>query len=61
MGSTSQGAQDQTDPEEKDKKQGESESGVDPSMYLINTAPIHVEQTIDEPITSGNDGPGGPQ
>jgi hypothetical protein len=59
--STSDGTQDQADPEEKNKKEGESEAGVDPSVYLINTGPVRVEQTIDEPITSGNDGPGGPQ
>jgi hypothetical protein len=34
-------------------------SGVDPAVYLINPGPMHVEQIIDEPITSGNDSPGG--
>ena len=28
---------------------------VDPSLRLINTTPIRLDQNIDEPVTSGGD------
>ena len=50
-----------SDPDKKDKeKDDESQSGTDPSVHLINTAPLQNQGNIDEPITSGSDGPGGP-
>jgi hypothetical protein len=41
--------------------QGDSSSNkgangkVDPSLRLINTTPIHIDHSIDEPVTSGGD------
>ena len=54
--------QDQGDEDKKkddDKKSDSKGNGVDPAVYLINTGPMHIDQIIDEPITSGNDSPGG--
>ena len=42
-----------------DEDDGESDSsGADASTRLINTAPLPTNTIIDEPVTSGNDGPG---
>ena len=52
-----------SDPEDKDKSDDDSDdgqSGTDISVQLINTTPLQVQVPIDEPVTSGNDGPGGP-
>jgi hypothetical protein len=41
----------------KDKKGEDSEDGssADPNLRLINTTPINLDRTIDEPVTSGGD------
>jgi hypothetical protein len=46
--------------DDEDKKSESKSEGIDPAVYLINTGPMHLDQVIDEPITSGNDSPGGP-
>jgi hypothetical protein len=40
-----------------DDDEGDNEDGskVDPSMRLINTTPINLQQQIDDPVTSGGD------
>jgi hypothetical protein len=48
------------DKKDKDKDDSDNQSGTDPSVHLINTAPLQNQGTIDEPVTSGSDGPGGP-
>ena len=56
------GPLDQTDSpsdEDKKKKDKDNEEGdsstVDPQLRLINTTPINLDHTIDEPVTSGGD------
>lgn len=41
--------------DEQDEGDNEDASKVDPSMRLINTTPINIEQQIDDPVTSGGD------
>jgi hypothetical protein len=41
--------------ESKTKSDKEGNGKIDPSLRLINTAPINVDQSIDEPVTSGGD------
>jgi hypothetical protein len=53
------GQQGDENKDDDDKKSDSKDNGVDPAVYLINTGPMHVDQIIDEPITSGNDSPGG--
>jgi hypothetical protein len=64
------GPLDQTNsPDDQDKQQDEEDadesddgSSVDPSLRLINTTPINLDQQIDDPVTSGGDVVvGGPQ
>jgi hypothetical protein len=38
-----------------DSDESEDGSKADPSMRLINTTPINLEQQIDDPVTSGGD------
>jgi hypothetical protein len=47
----------QSDDSDKKKNDGtdDDQSGVDASLGLINTAPVSLDQTIDDPITSGRD------
>jgi hypothetical protein len=52
---------DDSDDDDSDDDDSKSSSAIDPTMYLINTAPMHVEHTIDQPITSGSDTPSDPQ
>ena len=44
--------------DEEDEDGGDGGNGVDPSVRLIDTSPLPTGTTIDEPVTSGNDGPG---
>jgi hypothetical protein len=46
--------------DDEDEDSAEGDSSVDASAHLINTSPLQTNEIIDEPITSGNDGPGGP-
>jgi filamentous hemagglutinin family protein len=46
------------DEKKKDKDEGEDSddgSSVDPSLRLINTTPINLDKTVDDPVTSGGD------
>jgi hypothetical protein len=46
------------DEKKKDKDEDEDSddgSSVDPSLKLINTTPINLDKTVDEPVTSGGD------
>jgi hypothetical protein len=53
---------DDSDDNDDDQDNGDAESdSTDASAHLINTGPLQNSEIIDEPITSGNDGPGGPQ
>jgi hypothetical protein len=53
---------DDSDDSDDDQDNGDAESdSTDASAHLINTGPLQNSEIIDEPITSGNDGPGGPQ
>jgi hypothetical protein len=46
--------------EEEGDEEGEGgDSGYDGSLGLINTSPLRIEVPIDEPVTSGSDGPMG--
>ena len=45
--------------EEEDEGGEDGDTSVDPSAYLINSGPLQLDTTVDEPITSGSDGPGG--
>ena len=59
MGSTSgDGAPDDSEDEEEEEE-GDDKTAVDPSVNLINTSPLHLDTTVDAPITSGSDSPGG--
>ena len=51
------GANRSTSESEDEQDEGDNEDGskVDPSMRLINTTPINLEQQIDDPVTSGGD------
>ena len=55
---TEQAAQgDQSDQSDQgDSSDDKGDNGkVDPSLRLINTTPISLDQSIDEPVTSGGD------
>jgi hypothetical protein len=53
---------DDSDDSDDDQEGEDAESdSTDASVHLINTGPLQNSEIIDEPITSGNDGPGGPQ
>lgn len=39
----------------KDKDQAEGDARVDPTQRLINTTPINLDHTINDPVTSGGD------
>ena len=41
-----------------DEDSSDEDSSVDASVGLINTGPVSVEWPVEEPVTSGNDGPG---
>jgi hypothetical protein len=45
--------------DQSDQGDGSDDKGdngkVDPSLRLINTTPIRLDQNIDEPVTSGGD------
>jgi hypothetical protein len=47
------------DDEGEDEEGEDGESGSDASIGIINTGPVSIDQPVDEPVTSGNDGPGG--
>jgi len=47
------------DGDEDDDQSDDSESGADASVGIINTGPVSIDQPVDEPVTSGSDGPGG--
>jgi hypothetical protein len=59
-------AQENQDEEGDDSEEGgDKQTNVDASLGLINTGPVSVDLTVDQPITSGSDGmisdgPGGP-
>lgn len=55
-----QSGQNDQDDDSDDDSDGKGSKTVDPMAHLINTSPIHVDQTIDQPITSGNDTAGAP-
>jgi len=55
-----QGDQNEESDEEEDEDNEGSETSVDPSIQLINSNPLRTDSLIDEPITSGNDSPDGP-
>jgi hypothetical protein len=44
--------------EETEEESKDSKARVDASIGLINTGPVSLELTIDDPVTSGSDGPG---
>jgi hypothetical protein len=47
------------DSEDNEEEDGEGDGGVDASVGLINTGPVSLDITIDDPVTSGSDGPSG--
>jgi hypothetical protein len=53
-----QGAE-QSESDQSDQGDSSDDKGdngkVDPSLRLINTAPVSLDQSIDEPVTSGGD------
>jgi hypothetical protein len=51
------GQGDQSDQSDQgDDSEGKGSNGkVDPSLRLINTTPVLLDQSIDEPVTSGGD------
>jgi hypothetical protein len=57
LGPLDQGTSDDGTSGDDDDDSDESEDGskADPSMRLINTTPINLEQQIDDPVTSGGD------
>jgi len=57
LGPLDQGTSDDATSDDDDDDSDESEDGskADPSMRLINTTPINLEQQIDDPVTSGGD------
>jgi hypothetical protein len=59
--STDDGTQDESD-EESEEEEEESEdtkAKVNAGTGLINSGPVTLDVTIEQPVTSGNDGPGG--
>jgi hypothetical protein len=48
----SQTAQQQGE-KESAKKKDNADSGVDPSLGLINTGPVQLKSNLDQPVTSG--------
>ena len=40
---------------EDEEEQSESETTVDPAVQLINSGPLQTDQSVDSPVTSGND------
>ena len=58
---SSDDSDDQDDQDDQDDSDSDSDASTDASAHLINTSPLQNSSVIDEPITSGNDGPGGPQ
>ena len=48
-------SEDSDDDKKKDQDQAEGDAHVDPSMRLINTTPINLDHTINDPVTSGGD------
>jgi hypothetical protein len=47
---------DQGDSDQGDSSDDKGDKGkVDPSLRLINATPISLDQSIDEPVTSGGD------
>ena len=49
------------DPEkegEEEEQGSDGETSADASTRLIDTGPLRTDTTIDEPVTSGGDGPG---
>jgi hypothetical protein len=62
---TDETAQENQDEESDSEEGGDKQTNVDASLGLINTGPVSVDLTVDQPITSGSDGmisdgPGGP-
>ncbi len=58
LGPLDQGTSDDgttSDEDDDDSDDSEDGSKADPSMRLINTTPINLEQQIDDPVTSGGD------
>ena len=49
---------DEASDEDDDEDSSDEDSSVDASVGLINTGPVSVEPPVEEPVTSGNDGPG---
>jgi hypothetical protein len=51
------GVSDQSEDKSDDDDDGSDgdQAGFDASLGLINTAPVNLDQTIDEPVTSGRD------
>ncbi|MEO6224719.1 MAG: hypothetical protein ABIO80_02545 [Sphingomicrobium sp.] len=59
LGSTGDQGSDQgddSDSDDEDDGKGGKKTNVKASVGLINSAPVQINQTIDEPITSGSDG-----
>jgi hypothetical protein len=56
-----QGGQKDQSEDQDEKEGGSKKTSADPSVYLINTGPLQLDDVIDDPITSGNDGLAGPQ
>jgi len=57
---TDPGDQSDTADDDDDEGTDDGDTTTDASVHLINTGPLQTQDVIDEPITSGNDGPGGP-
>ncbi len=53
LGPLDEGSDD--DDKKKDEEQGEGDARIDPSLRLINTTPINLDHTINDPVTSGGD------
>jgi hypothetical protein len=49
--------EDSEDSDEDEADDGGSDA--DASVGIINTGPVSIDQPVDEPVTSGSDGPGG--
>jgi hypothetical protein len=55
--------QEQQQGEKKSGKKGDDDSGVDPSLGLINSGPVQLKSDLEQPVTSGGmetmiEGPG---
>jgi hypothetical protein len=48
--------QGQDEDQDSDDEGGDDSESVNTSIGIINTAPVNLEQQIDEPVTSGSDG-----